>query len=274
MHSNASDGKYSSVEVVSMAASAHMDIISITDHDTTAGVNNAINAGKMKNIKVIPGIELSTSHKEENVHILGYFKNSSYENNSFQNFLKENNEYRIYRGEKIVNNLKKYFDIDLDYKSIVDNASGIIARPIIAKAIVEKGYPYSWSEIFKKFLGKDSPAYVPNRKLDTEKGIRILKENNALVVLAHPVLINKFDPEELLTLQLDGIEAIYPINTPEQTDHFKKLAVKYNKIITAGSDFHGISKGDGSHGEIGCVYLAESYIAAFLEKLNGMGQSN
>lgn len=274
LHSNASDGKYTSTDVVNIAASKNIDILSITDHDTTVGVSAAISTGKDLNIKVIPGIELSTSHNGETVHILGYFNNSSYMNDSFQSFLKEMNEFRVYRGEKIVNNLKKFFDIDINYKNIVDNASGIIARPLIAKAIIEKGYPYSWDEVFKELIGKDSPAYVPNKQLTTSDGIKLLKKNNALVVLAHPVLIKKFDVSELLSLDLDGIEAIYPLNTKEQTKNFKRLAIKYNKIITAGSDFHGISKGDGSHGEIGCVYLTKDFIKAFLEKLNGYSLPN
>lgn len=267
LHSHASDGKYSSAEVVNMAAKVYIDILAITDHDTTAGIDTAIIAGNKNNIKVIPGIELSTYYNGENVHILGYFNDFSYKNIEFQSFLKENNDYRVYRGEKIVKNLKEYFNIDLNYKEIVNSASGIIARPLIAKAIIEKGYPYSWDEIFKKFIGADSPAYVPNKIISTQKGVQILKENGALAVLAHPILIKKFNVEELMNLPLDGVEAIYPLNTNEDTKNFKKLATKYNKFITAGSDFHGISKGDGSHGEIGCVYLTKDFIKTFLDEL-------
>lgn len=268
LHTTASDGKFSPKELVNMASKENIDIMSITDHDTIYGVLEAVLEGEKLGIKVIPGLELSTLYHKENIHILGYFNDITQIDCKLKDYLKDMNEYRTYRGKKIVENLDKFFNIKLDYEKILDDAEGIIARPHIAKAIIAAGYNYKWDYIFKNFIGENSPAYVPNKKLSTEEGIKILKEHNALVVLAHPILIKNIDVAELLNMPFDGIEAIYSMNEPKDTTIFKTLAKKYNKIITAGSDFHGMTKEDSKHAlKVGQVFLEEEDIKIFLEKL-------
>lgn len=268
LHTTASDGKFSPKELVNMALKENIDIMSLTDHDTISGVLEAVVEGKKLGIKVIPGLELSTLYYKENIHILGYFNDITQIDCKLKDYLKDMNEYRTYRGKKIVENLDKFFNIKLNYQKILDHAEGIIARPHIAKAIIAAGYNYKWDYIFKNFIGENSPAYVPNKKLSTEEGIKILKEHNALVVLAHPILIKNVDVAELLNMPFDGIEAIYSMNEPNDTKNFKALAKKHNKIITAGSDFHGMTKEDSKHAlKIGQVFLEEKDIKIFLEKL-------
>lgn len=268
LHTTASDGKFSPKELVNMASKENIDIMSITDHDTIYGVLEAVLEGEKLGIKVIPGLELSTLYYKENIHILGYFNDITQIDFKLKDYLKDMNEYRTYRGKKIVENLDKFFNIKLNYEKILDDAEGIIARPHIAKAIIATGYNYKWDYIFKNFIGENSPAYVPNKKLSTEEGIKILKDHNALVVLAHPILIKNIDVAELLNMPFDGIEAIYSMNEPNDTKNFKALAKKHNKIITAGSDFHGMTKDDSKHAlKIGQVFLEEEDIKIFLEKL-------
>lgn len=268
LHTTASDGRFSPKELVNMASKENIDIMSITDHDTISGVLEAVVEGKKLGIKVIPGLELSTLYYKENIHILGYFNDITQIDYKLKDYLKDMNEYRTYRGKKIVENLDKFFNIKLNYEKILDHAEGIIARPHIAKAIIGAGYNYKWDYIFKNFIGENSPAYVPNKKLSTEEGIKILREHNALVVLAHPILIKNIDVAELLNMPFDGIEAIYSMNEPNDTKNFKALAKKHNKIITAGSDFHGMTKEDSKHAlKIGQVFLEEKDIKIFLEKL-------
>lgn len=271
LHTKASDGKLSPKELVNLARKEEVDIMAVTDHDTVAGIDEAVSEGKHIGITVIPGIELSTLHRNKTVHILGYFRSIEDISEEFKSYLKDMNEYRIQRAEKIVENLYKIFNIKLDSKKMLEGAHGIVARPHIAKAIVDAGYNYTWDYIFEHFIGEDSPAYVPNKKLTTEDGIRLLKSVNALVSLAHPVLIKTLDIDELLTLPFDGIEAIYSMNSAEDTERFKNYAEKYNKIITAGSDFHGIAKDDSKHASrVGEVSLDKYGIEAFLDKLNDM----
>lgn len=264
MHTIASDGGLSPDEVVFLAYKNGFDVISITDHDTIDSVEKAIEKGKTLGVKVIPGIELSTVYKDETIHILGYFKDKKYKDEGFYEFLKDLKDFRIERSKKIINNLKKFFNIELDYEKIMKDTKGVIARPHIAKAIIENGYNYTWQYIFSNIINKDSPAYVPNNKITTEEGISLLKKFNAIVVLAHPVLIKKTPVENILKLPFDGLEAIYPLNSPSEQEKFIKLAKELNLLITAGSDFHGINNKDTKHGKIGDVSLKGEYLNNFL----------
>lgn len=268
LHTNASDGKLSPKELIHEASLNGLDIIAITDHDTTLNVEEGIKEGINNNIRVIPGIELSTIHNNESIHVLGYFKDDLYKNLDFQKFLKDIGDFRVFRGKKIVENLDTFFKITLDYQKVLDDAKGVIARPHIAKAIIDAGYKYDWKYIFDNFLSNDSPAYVHIKRISTADGISILKKVNALVVLAHPVLIKKTSIDEMLNFDFDGIEAVYPVNTKKQKTLLKSKAKEYNKFITAGSDFHGISTSDTDHGLVGSVFLSHEELAIFVNALD------
>lgn len=267
MHTTASDGKLSPESLILEAVKSHTDIIAVTDHDTIDGLESAIAAGMKYNIKVIPGVELSTIHNGESIHILGYFKDNSYKNPDFKELLNEMKNYRAIRAKKIVENLDKYFNIKLDYDSINRKAKGIIARPHLAQAIIDSSYTNDWSYIFENILGEDSPAYVPNKKISIPEGIELLKSYNAIVVLAHPVLIKETPLEEIIKFDFDGIEALYYLNSPEDTEKLINLAKANNKLITSGSDFHGIES-DTKHGSVGSIALTDKYLDDLLSKLN------
>lgn len=268
IHTNSSDGKYSAREIAVMAKESGMNVISITDHDTTKSLKDALSFCSIMSLEFIPGIELSTVYKNEDVHILGYFNGISYENPILQSYISDMYEIRKQRAKKIVDNLNIHFNIKLDYDKISENAKGIIARPHIAKAIVDAGYDYSWKYIFNTLIGKNSPAFVPNKKPSTKDGIKLLKSVDALVVLAHPVLLRNLNLDELLEMGFDGLEAIYYSNTSTQTQTYKATAERFNKFITAGSDFHGLNKENGTHAPgIGAVYLEENDLDIFLTKL-------
>jgi 3',5'-nucleoside bisphosphate phosphatase len=255
LHTTSSDGKLSPEELVRLGKAKALDIIAVTDHDTTLGLERAKTESKLSNVCVIPGIELSTLHNNESVHLLGYFMDDKYKDKEFQIFLQNMKAYRVNRAKNIVGNLKKFFDISIDYDKVFKSAKGVIARPHIAKAIIEAGYSYTWDYIFDNIISKESPAYVPNKEVSIPEGIQILKDVNAIVCLAHPVLIKKSKPEALVNFDFDGIEAIYPLNSPDDTAMLTDLAKSHKKLITAGSDYHGSDLGDTKHGDIGCVYL-------------------
>lgn len=268
IHTNYSDGKYSPSEIIDLSKLAGMDIIAITDHDTVSAINEASEYGINKNIKVIPGIEMSTTKNGENIHVIGYFFSQSKITEDFKDFLENRHNERIKRAEEIINRLDKYFSIKIDKYKLLENTKGIIGRPHIAIAIQDAGYNYSWTDIFKSFLSEDSIAYVPNKRLHTEEALEILNSMNAIKILAHPVLVKLNSIIELLNLGFDGLEAVYHLNSKEKTDEFRNLAKELNLIVTGGSDFHGIHKTDFSHSdEIGSVFLQEKEINIFLNAL-------
>jgi predicted metal-dependent phosphoesterase TrpH len=282
LHTWASDGKLSPKNVVALAKVEGVDILAITDHDNTNGIEEALLEGTKLGIKIIPGIELSTVHNGESIHVLGYFRNNDYKNEKFQLFLSSLQEKRLKRAKQIVDNLYKIFDITISYEKIINDTKGLIARPHLAKAIIDAGYPYDWQYIFDNIINKESPAYVPTEKIAVSKGISILKEYGALVSLAHPTLIKKTPIEELLKLDFDALEGIYPLNkgdgsqfvSPNESPiykweelKFRKLAKEYNKILTAGSDYHGLDKNDQKHGYIGSCPLIGVDLEEFLGRL-------
>lgn len=270
IHTKASDGKYTSKEIVQMAMSEEIDVIAITDHDTTDGIDQALKEAE-NNIIVIPGIELSTLYKGNSVHILGYFNGVNYLNSDFQNFLKGIRDYRFYRAKLILERLDTLYNIKLDFNKVISETKGVLARPHIADAIIKSGYNYSYEYIFSKFIGNNCPAYVPNKDINISEGIERLRNAGAIVVLAHPKLLKNDILNDVLNFNFDGIESIYYLNSEEETKGFIKLAEERNLIITAGSDFHGSVKEQGSHApNIGAVYLENDYVNVLLDKLRLM----
>jgi len=264
-HSTASDGSLSPLELIEEAKLKGIDILALTDHDTTGGLPLAKKLGRELGIQVIPGIELSTRFNNENIHILGYFKGDSYLSLEFQAFLKELQEYRIYRGRKIIEKLKTHFNIALDYDQIRLKVPGVLGRPHIAKALIENNYAVSFDEVFSKFIGKDSPAYVPNKYVSIEEGIAILKRFNALVVLAHPILIKKNSYKDIALKGFDGIEAYYSSHSLKATEEYILFAEEHKLLVCGGSDFHGLK--DSNHGYLGEISPPELYIRNFMEAL-------
>lgn len=274
VHSLHSDGKYSPKEILDLAQKSNVDVLAITDHDTISGIPEAVKAGEQNKIKVVPGIELSTTHKGESIHVLGYFRDVEKISNEFKEQLDYIQKQRIKRAEEMLQKLEKLFSIKLDFEKLLKETNGVIARPHIAKAIMDAGYVYDWNYIFEHILGKESPAYVPTVKLSTEEGLKLLESTGALKVLAHPVLIKKSNIDLLLKMGFDGIESKYYANSIEDTDKYLQIAKEHKKIITAGSDFHGISKTDQTHSEeIGTVFLDENEILDFMNELNKKGIS-
>lgn len=267
VHSTASDGELSPKEILDLACKNQVSLLAITDHDTTSSLETFNLLNKDNNIRIINGIELSTIHKEATVHLLGYFKDESYKDHNFQQFLKELKYYRDYRCKRIVDNLKKYFNIDISYDELKKSSKGVVARPHIAREIIKEGYPYSFEYIFDNIISKNSPAYVENKKISTKEGVALIKSLNALCIVAHPVLIKKFNITEILNYEIDGIEAIYPKNSPEDTKNFIDIATKYNKLITAGSDFHSLNENNSTHGALGSMSLSHEDINKFIKKL-------
>jgi len=252
LHTNASDGRLSPKELVKLAKSQALSLMAITDHDTTSSLCEGILTGERLGIKVIPGIELSTIHNDESIHILGYFTDDSYKNPNFQNFLSEIQDYRIRRAKKMISNLDEFFNIKLDYEDVRQSAKGVVARPHIARDIIDKGYPYTFQYIFENIINKDSVAYVQNKNISLNEGITILRDLNAIVILAHPKLIKKTPVEDIIKFNFHGLEAIYYLNSLEEQEKYINIALKNNKLISCGSDFHGIES-DVKHGYIGSI---------------------
>jgi predicted metal-dependent phosphoesterase TrpH len=267
MHSTSSDGNLSSFDVIKRAKENHCDIIAITDHDICTLVEENKKVAKDLGVTYIPGIELSTTCENRPVHVLGYFRGDSYKNEEMINYYKEIKEARENRAKKFIKNLKEFFNIEITYEEVFSYSRGVVARPHMAKAIVNNYPEYAFDEVFIKFIGDNSKAYVPTCELSVKEGIDLLRRNNCVVVLAHPTLLKPNIKDFVLKHDFDGFEGVYFRNKPGDEEEFRKIAKDRNLIITGGSDFHRLID-DDTHGDIGQIFIEGTDLTKFLKIYN------
>lgn len=262
VHSTYSDGSLNIKQIVDRAILNKLDVIAITDHDNNESWKE-IDTSSFK-IPVLKGVEMSTTYMKDSVHILGYYLNNNGDYSELTNRLIDIQEKRKERVVKIISKLEQ-FDIYIKYEDVIKYADGAVARPHIAKAILEKytDRGYTFEGLFEQYLGNDKPAYVKIEEFSSKDAIDLLHRNNCIAVLAHPWLISKFDYKEIKPLGIDGIECDIAGNLENSRQYFD-FAKKNNLIITAGSDFHG----PDILYEIGSNYIEGEYAISFLNKVN------
>lgn len=261
VHSNYSDGVMSIDEIGEYAKIKGLSIVAITDHDNLKSMEVIPNL--KNNILMLIGVELSTYHNNENIHILGYFYNNKVTNLEIVNYLTELREKRENRIYVIIDKLKKFYNINIDYKDILKFSNGAIGRVHVAKAISEK-YGCTLDDAFDRYIGNSAKAYVPTSNFSTKDAIDMLHRNNAIAVIAHPGHIKKNEVLDIVKLGVDGIEVYYPEHDKESISKYLDIAKKYNLLVTGGSDFHGI----GIREDLGASTISDEDINLLLKKLN------
>lgn len=252
VHSNASDGTFSPSQVVELAKNAGLDAFALTDHDTTAGVPEALEKGRDLNIEVIPGIEVSSSFDGTEIHILGLFVNS--DDPVLAAMLEKMRISRDRRNEKMLENLAADGISFTKEELCGDNPDTIITRAHIAHALVAKGICSGMDQAFKKYL-QYGGRYCPQKKhLSPEEVVKTLISNGAFVALAHPFQYKFGDKktEELIAhmadLGMKGLEVYHSSNNKLESMKLQEMAVRHHLLPTGGSDFHGGNKPDISIG--------------------------
>lgn len=244
LHTTASDGSLTPMELVKRADSLEYRAIAITDHDTVDGLEPALQTANDYRLEVIPGIEINTDFEGCEIHILGYYLD--YQHEYLQKELTAQKQMRKKRAKRILDRLN-WLGVDLDWEELSRQFTGeFIGRGHIARALVERGEVESWDQAFERYIGVNAPAYVPRDRLSPEQAISLIKKVKGIPVLAHPGLIE--DQElipRIVDMEIRGLEAIYYEHTPEQTRYYRRLARKYNLLVTGGSDCHGPGNKDG-----------------------------
>lgn len=254
-HTSASDGNLSSAALVARAASLGIEVLAITDHDTTDGVPAAMAEAQRQEITVVPGVEISTISGHEEIHLLGLFVDLG--NVELQALLARTREARWTRAQTMLARLTR-LGLPVDWGRVVElsNGSCSIGRPHVAATLLEAGHVSSFNEAFEMWIGRGRPAYVERYKLSPEEAIQLIRRSGGLAVLAHPYIYNwKGECKTGLNLRrwlphlrdagLEGIEVYYPNYGRAVSRHLLALAVKHGLLIAGGSDYHGGMVGNG-----------------------------
>jgi 3',5'-nucleoside bisphosphate phosphatase len=245
VHSTASDGVYSPVEVVQIALTHQLNVIALTDHDTISGVLPAQQAAASASLEVLVGVELSSEDDEADRHILGYLVDL--ENEPLLAVLSELQAARTNRADLIMDKLDA-LGVKVSRQRVYALAgTGSIGRPHIAQAMVEQGFATSISNAFEKYIGDDCPAYVPHSRLEPARAIELIHGAGGVAVLAHPGHYEDYRGiiSTLVPLGLDGIEVYYYDHSPKIVEDLRVVARQHDLLATVGSDFHR-READGS----------------------------
>jgi 3',5'-nucleoside bisphosphate phosphatase len=277
IHSTASDGSLAPPRILKEACALGLAAISITDHDTLAGVREALDAGIPPDLKFVAGVEISASAPPQfpisgSMHLLGY--HIRLDDAGLDRELVTLQEARANRNPEIVRLLNR-LGFEISYESLVAACDGQLSRPHIARHMVERGYVSSIDEAFDTYLSQGRPAYVEKYRIDWRRAIEVIHNAGGVTVLAHPCLLRLPDVhmmEELVVLLkshgLRGIEVSYPEHSPAQTLQYQALARRHGLLMTGGSDFHGalnphIQMGKG----LGNLFVPYTYYETLVQGL-------
>lgn len=253
LHTTASDGVCSPVEIVRYAKMKGLQAIAITDHDTIEGLSEGLSEGQRIGFEVIPGIEISAEHSPGSMHLLGYF--IDIDNTLLLERLRFLQKARAERNPRMVEKLNR-LGLNITYKEVLRaSGGGQVGRPHFAQVLLEKGYVRSFQEAFDRFLKKGAPAYLDKFRFKANEAIDLIRQSGGVAVLAHPNTLGlngaaelKVLIRQLLEQGLQGIEVYYPEHSPVEVTQYKSLAEGFGLIVTGGTDYHGI---EGSDLEIG-----------------------
>lgn len=242
-HSYFSDGTFSPTELLEQAESLSMKAIAITDHDTTAGLNEGLKASAGKNVIFIPGIELSVTHKPGELHILGL----GLKKWEYNPVLEKINSNRKTRNLKIIDNMNNQ-GFNITYNDLRIQTKGTIGRPHFASWLVSNGYVKNINEAFTNYLTWGKPFYFSRKTISLETAIDFIHKSGGYAIIAHPLnipvnfiaLLEKL--EYWLSMGIDGIEVVHSGSKNNMTKRLLKFANEKDCIISGGSDFHGQNK--------------------------------
>ena len=244
-HSTVSDGTDTPAEVMWAAAAAGLDVIGLSDHDTTQGWAEAAAAAATLGSQFIPGVEVSTRHAGRSIHLLALWPSA--DDAAFVQMLAKTREARVERAKQIVFLLAE--DYSLEWDSVLSRAetAETIGRPHIADALVDMGVVPTRDDAFSDLLGNDSPYYVPHYAPEVGDAVELVLEAGGVPVLAHPGadgrgVVPDSVIESLVGRGLVGLEVDHRDHSAAQRERLAGLADRLGLVRTGSSDYHGSGK--------------------------------
>lgn len=268
LHTNASDGRYAPADLVRRVAAAGITIMSVTDHDTVAGLPEVRRSAAALAIEVVDGIEITAVHEGRDVHILGYFIATS--GPALAEFLLAQRGRRVERVREISTRLAVLgapVDVDALLRIAAERPNASVGRPVIARGLVDAGHATSIQDAFDRFLAVGRPAFVPRVGHSPRDVLEVIHRAAGIASMAHPGVTRQ--PAVMVSLVdagLDAIEVYHSDHSLETQQDLRSFAAQHNLLVTGGSDYHG---DDGRDRPLGVMTLP----ASEFERLRAAGAS-
>lgn len=246
-HSSASDGTQLPGEVIRSAAEAGLDVVALTDHDTTAGWEEAAEAAREHAVAFVPGTEVSCQTDDGiSVHLLSYLQDP--QDRALDEVMQRARRSRRTRAERMVELIAE--DYPISWEQVLDQVVGdaTVGRPHLADALVAAGIAQTRSEAFSTVLHPRSGYYVGHYAPDPVTAVRLVRQAGGVPVMAHPLAgvrgrtVGQEVFDAMIEAGLAGLEIAHRDNPPEARAVLSQMAAEHDLIVTGSSDYHGSGK--------------------------------
>jgi len=243
-HTHYSDGVLAPDALVRRAAERGVQVLAVTDHDTTAGLDEAKAAVRGHDVQLVNGVELSVVANGESVHLLGYGFDPSHE--ALTDYLADFSRRRRARLDQMIRRLAEAgIEVQAEKVERHVGASSAPGRPHLARALVDGGYVNSYRAAFEQYLGTGEQGYVPAPSQPAAEAIQVLHAAGGVAVVAHPgQWMSGALLRDLCEWGLDGIECHCPSHPEYLVDYYRTVCRSRDLLVTGGSDFHGGTEAD------------------------------
>lgn len=281
MHSTHSDGEFSPKGLVQIAKRNGVGILALTDHDTFSGIPEFLEAAEKEDIVAFPGIEITVSYRDFNLHLLSYFKSMDAIQPDLVRRVEAMKQAREERMHELIDRINEVvperFQGSILFENVLRASEGVLARPHLAREMVRLGIVATTNEAFDKYLVQHN---VEKNNLKVEEALQMVRQSRGVPVVAHPgertySLCNpdkgrSYEDvpekvEELMAMGLLGLECVYPYHERiGKVEFYKSLAERYGLIATGSRDFHGHTTFQKPH-LLGTTDMDDSFLQRFKE---------
>jgi predicted metal-dependent phosphoesterase TrpH len=262
-HTTVSDGALAPSELTRLASARGLSMLAITDHDATDALDEARRAAP-PGLEILSGAELTVHVAGREAHILAY--GVDVEHPALRSALRDLAGKREARAREMVARLVA-LGVEIEFGDVqAVSGGGTIARPHVARALVDRGHARTLDEAFQRWLGRHAPAFVPKEALSPREAFDLIREARGVGSLAHP---GTFRRDDLIPVLVDaGLEALEVRHTEHsaaRSRHYEALARDLDLLPTGGSDFHGTP---GHRSRLGRPTVPDAWGAALVARIH------
>jgi hypothetical protein len=248
-HTNESDGSCTPLELVDRALAIGLEALGISDHDTFAGYDQAVEPARAYGLDLVCGIELSVrlTARPRSIHVLAYFLHEP-PSAEFREWVNGLIETRRERNRRLVAKLQS-MGVPIELSEVERIGRTLTGRPHFARVLIQKGYASDYDDAFRRYFGESGPAFVERQGPTIAEATAKVSAAGGLPVLAHPIRLGIQDGaaedafiQDLRDEGMRGIEVYHSDHGPADVLRYAAIAKKYHLAVTGGSDFHGDAK--------------------------------